>query len=267
MIYKSCLGCSTHAWSFYFFRAPAQTSVCPFWNHPLEKNLNFQGAYRKYSSFFQEGWSTTWPAPFREDPFSPKRDPPGKRNSPSPIFSDFLHSPSSPLPVLPSALGAFTSLEHNLPPSLKNLIFLGKLPKKVKFFFKRVVSNHDNTLCLWRESLASTLCLREMGGRFFFLEINTMTPQGPPRMQIQKCIQVPLKLIRNSIAKCPPKSATRAIFFENSFSVWNQKNLLKRFYWMPRAGRAEICSTHFETKTYYKMKSYKNASGKKIRTF
>ena len=42
-----------------------------------------------------------------------------------------------------------------------------------------------------------------------------MTPHGPPRMHIQKCIQVPLKLIRNSIAKCPPKSATRAIFFEN----------------------------------------------------
>ena len=73
-----------------------------------------------------------------------------------------------------------------------------------------------------------------------FLEINTMTPQGPPRMQIQKCIQVPLKLIRNSIAKCPPRNLQPEQFFENSFSVWNQKNLLKRFYWMPWAGRAEL---------------------------
>ena len=121
---------------FTFSAHPHKHLSARFGTTLLEKNLNFQGAYRKYSSFFQEGWSTTWPAPFREDPFSPKSDPPGKRNSPSPIFSDFLHSPSSPLPVLPSALGAFTSLEHNLPPSLKNLIFLGRLPKKVKFFFQ-----------------------------------------------------------------------------------------------------------------------------------
>ena len=45
-------------------------------------------------------------------------------------------------------------------------------------------------------------------------------------------------------------------FLRTSFWVWNQKNLLKRFYWMPRAGRAEIFSTHFETKTYYKRISY-----------
>ena len=88
-----------------------------------------------------------------------------------------------------------------------------------------------------------------------FLEINTMSPQGPPRMQIQKCIQVPLMLIRNSIAKCPPKSATRAIFLENSFSVWNQKNLLKRFYWMPGAGRAKIFSTHLAPKLYQRLKA------------
>ena len=131
----------------------------------------------------------------------------------------------------------------------KNLNFPGSLPKIFKFFFKRVVSNHDKTSCLWRDSLASTLCLREMGGRFF-LEINTMTPQRPPRMQIQKCIHVLLMLIRNSIAKCPPKSATRAIFFEYSFSVWNQKNLLRRFYWMPGAGRAKKNSTHFAPKLY-----------------
>ena len=114
----------------------------------LKKNLNFQGAYRKYSSFFSRGLKYNLARAFPGGPLFPKRDPPGKRNSPSQIFSDFLHSPSSPLPVLPSALGAFTSLEHNLPPSLKNLIFLGRLPKIFKLFFKRVVSNHDNTLCL-----------------------------------------------------------------------------------------------------------------------
>ena len=83
-----------------------------------------------------------------------------------------------------------------------------------------------------------------------------MTPQGPPRMQIQKCIQVPLMLIRNSIAKCPPKSATRAIFFEYSFSVWNQKNLLRRFYWMPGAGRAKKKFNPFRTEIVLETQSW-----------
>ena len=36
-----------------------------------------------------------------------------------------------------------------------------------------------------------------------------------------------------------PKICNQSKFFENSFSVWNQKNLLKRFYWMLGAGRAK----------------------------
>ena len=170
---------------FTFSAHPHKHLSARFGTTLLKKNLNFQGAYRKYSSFFQEGWSTTWPAPFREDPFSPKRDPPGKRNSPSPIFSDFLHSPSSPLPVLPSALGAFTSLEHNLPPSLKNLIFLGRLPKKVKFFFfSRGLSAIMTTLCVsegnpWPQLFASVKWEGVfLGGR------STQWPH----MDLQECI-------------------------------------------------------------------------------
>ena len=36
-------------------------------------------------------------------------------------LSNFLHSPCSPLPVLPSALRAFTSLEHNQAPLQENV--------------------------------------------------------------------------------------------------------------------------------------------------
>jgi len=136
------------------------------------------------------------------------------------------------------------------PPSWKkNLNFQGAY-QKYSSFFSRGLSAIMTTLCVSEGNHGPHRFAPGKWGGVFFLEINTMTPQGPPRMQIQKCIQVPLKLIRNSIAKCPPKSATRAIFFENSFSVWNQKNLLKRFYWMPGAGRAKIFSTHLAPKLY-----------------
>ena len=164
MIYKSGLGSSTHAWSFYFFRAPAQTSVCPFWNHPLEKKLEFSKELTKnFQVFFSRGLSA--------------------------IMTKPRVSEGTPWPQL------FTSVKWE-------------------------------SLFFWR------------------------TSQRHPRMQMKNCIQVSLKLIRTSIRKCPQNLQPEQFFLRTSFWVWNQKNLLKRFYWMPGAGRAKIFSTHFAPKLY-----------------
>ena len=60
------------------------------------------------------------------------------------------------------------------------------------------------------------------------------------KTQLQHWLKFFLILAFISYNGWTPKSATRAIFLRTSFWVWNQKNLLKRFYWMPRAGRADF---------------------------